>query len=390
MILTAVILMDLLTGMEFDLFVPSFPALQSHFDLTPFLVEASLSSNFIGFCLSLFFVGGLADHYGRKPIILLGLLIFIAGSLLCLGSFSYSLFLVGRFLQGIGIASPAVLSFLIIADAYPFKKQLVLMSMLNGVMNASVAAAPVLGSYITLYFHWEGNFMTLLLLAGVIFIMTIFFIPHHSLQENKEPIGLSGYIPLFKSKPLMLLIAYFVFLFVPYWIFVGTSPILYMEDLGVDLSHFGYYQGALAAVFALGSILFSFIITRYDHKKMLKISTQISILGLICVCVVSFLDIPNPLLITLSFIPFIIGQIIPSNLLYPLCVNFVPKAKGRITAIIDGARLIFSVLSLQVAAYFYAGSFRRIGIIIGLFIFLGIITLFFVVRNRQLMKIPRK
>ena len=83
MILFTVILMDLLAGMEFDLFVPSFPALQSQFELSPFLVEALLSINFIGYCLSLFVVGGLADRYGRKPILLLGILVFIIGSCLC-------------------------------------------------------------------------------------------------------------------------------------------------------------------------------------------------------------------------------------------------------------------------------------------------------------------
>ncbi|MCP6756404.1 hypothetical protein NL533_32755, partial [Klebsiella pneumoniae] len=63
MILMSVIVMDLLTGMEFDLFVPSFPELRNHFGLTSFWVEALLSINFIGYCLSLFFVGGLADRY---------------------------------------------------------------------------------------------------------------------------------------------------------------------------------------------------------------------------------------------------------------------------------------------------------------------------------------
>src|SRR5579863_9332434 len=83
-LLVTVILMDLLAGIEFDLFVPSFPELQSQFSLSPSLVEALLSVNFIGYCLSLFFVGGLADRYGRKPIILLGIVTFIIGSILCL------------------------------------------------------------------------------------------------------------------------------------------------------------------------------------------------------------------------------------------------------------------------------------------------------------------
>lgn len=69
MVIVTVILMDLLAGAEFDLFVSSFPELQSQFSLSPFWVEALLSVNFSGYCLSLFFVGGLADRYGRKPII---------------------------------------------------------------------------------------------------------------------------------------------------------------------------------------------------------------------------------------------------------------------------------------------------------------------------------
>src|SRR5437016_10875690 len=113
MLLLTVILMDLLAGMEFDLFVPSFPELQSEFNLSAFWVEALVSVNFIGYCLALFFVGSLADRYGRKPIILIGLMIFIVGSVLCLWGLSYEFLIVGRFLQGVGVAAPAILSFLI-------------------------------------------------------------------------------------------------------------------------------------------------------------------------------------------------------------------------------------------------------------------------------------
>ena len=390
MVLVTVILMDILTGMEFDLFVPSFPELQSQFSLSSFWVEALLSVNFVGYCLSLFFVGGLADRYGRKPIILLGIITFIIGSILCLWATSYHFLLVGRFLQGIGIAAPLILSFLIIADTYPLKKQQFLMAMLNGSMNTSAAIAPVAGSYITLYFHWQGNFMTLLLLGLAVLVMTLFFIPTYKLPEQKETLSFRGYIPLFQSKPLMLLMMNIIFMFVPYWIFVGMSPLLYMKDLGVSLSHFGFYQGAFALVFALGSILFGLIMHRYKQKKILYVSNKIYIASLICIALITFLDSPNPLLITLAFIPFIISQIIPSNMLVPLCLNFIPQAKGKVSAILQGSRLIFAALSLQIAGYFYQGSFRNIGIIISIFILMVIITQFFVIKNREIMKLSQE
>jgi hypothetical protein len=63
----------------------------------------------------------------------------------------------------------------------------------------------------------------------------------------------------------------------------------------------------------------------------------------------------NPLIITLAFLPFVIGQIIPSNILYPLYLNLMPEEKGRLTALIQGGRLIFASIGLQIARYFYDG-----------------------------------
>jgi len=385
LILITVILMDLLAGMEFDLFVPSFPALQDQFNLSVSLVEALLSVNFLGYCLSLFFVGGLADRYGRKPIILLGLTIFIIGSILCLWTPSYQFLLIGRFLQGIGIAAPAILSFLIIADSYPLKKQQFYMAMLNGIKNASVAIAPVIGSYITLYFHWQGNFMTLLLLGLTALVMTLIFIPKYKLPEHTETLSFRGYLPLFKSKPLVILMLNLILMFVPYWVFVGMSPLLYMKDLGVSLTHFGYFQGAFALLFALGSVIFGLMMHRYQQKQMLRMSTKIYLVSFISIATVTLMNNQNPLLITLAFLPFIISQIIPSTLLVPLSLNFIPHVKGKVSAILQGSQLLFIALSLQIAGHFYQGSFRNIGIIISIFILMTIITQFFVIRNPALM-----
>lgn len=388
MILLTIILMDFLTGMEFDLFVPSFFELKNYFAVSPFWLEMSLSSNFIGYCISLFIVGELADRYGRKIIILSGLAIFIVGSIFCLTSKAYYFFLLGRFLQGLGIAAPAILSFLIIADLYTIKKQQVLLSLLNASMNTAVAFAPVIGSFITKYFHWEGNFIILLELASLVFLMTIFFVPHVKINPAKQQTVLQGYKEIVKSNLLLLLIVYFVLNFIPYWIFVGISPLLYLKSLNVSLNSFGFYQGSLALVFALGSLLFGWIVHRYDHKKLLLIANAIFAFSVISILFVTFNNGHNPLLITLAFLPFVIGQIMPGNILYPLYLNLMPEAKGRLTALIQGGRLIFASLGLQIAGYWYDGSFHNIGIIVSSVVIMGIIVMFCVIRQWNVINNP--
>lgn len=386
MMLLTLIVMDILTGMEFDLFVPSFPELQSHFDISPFWVEALLSVNFIGFFFSLFIVASLADRYGRKPVILAGLAIFILGSCLCLWAWNYRILLTGRFLQGLGIASPSILSFVIIADSYDLKQQQRFMAILNGLMNISAGAAPVLGSYITMYFNWHGNFATLLLMGLITSAMAIFFIPAGKKSECQEPATAGGYISIFKSKTLMFLIISLVFSFVPYWVFVGMSPLLYMKDLGVSLAEFGYYQGSFAFIFALGSVFYGLIINKYDQRKMLYISNLIWFFSLIMITLACMMNCRSPLLIMLAFLPYVIGQIIPTTILYPLCVNLMPEAKARVSAIIQGARLILSGLSLQIAGFYYTGSFQNIGMIMSIFITFAIVSMFLIFKNRELMK----
>ena len=152
---------------------------------------------------------------------------------------------------------------------------------------------------------------------------------------------------------------------------------------------FWYYQGSLAFIFALGSILFGLIINKYDHKKMLYFALQIFVASLIAILLVTITNSHNPLLITLSLILFCIGQIIPGYILFPLCLNFMPHAKGKISAVLQGFRLIMSSLSLQIAAYYYTGSFRNIGIIISGFVVITIVTLFFVIKNSELMQLEK-
>jgi MFS transporter, DHA1 family, multidrug resistance protein len=384
LLLTTVILLDILSGAEVDLFVPSFPEIKDHFNVSTAWLEALLSANYMGSVLSLFFVGGLADRMGRKPIILIGLLIFIIGSSLCSFATNYSFLLIGRFLQGIGISAPAVLCFLIIADNYPIKKQQYYIGMLNGLVNVAVAGAPVFGSYITMYYHFKGNFIALLIFGILAAIMTMLFVPMHNLPEVKEPISLNAYIPIFKSKPLMLLIINTVFMFVPYWIFLGLSPILYIKDLGVSLKHYGYYQGAWALIFAVGCVLFGLIIEKFSTKRMLYISAFTCLIGSILIAMVAVLDIKNPLVIALSLMIFNIGSIIPFIIIYPIALNYISTAKGKTSALIKGAMLILTTFGTELAGYCYQGSFQTLGIIISFFILVGVITLFLIIKNREI------
>ncbi len=383
MLLLSVILMDILGGAEVDLFTPSFPELSKQFNLSPFQLEALLSVNFIGYFLSLCVLGSLSDLYSRKWIIIIGLTIFIIGTLVCINSNAYIFLLLGRFMQGIGVAAPAILCYLIIADLYSLKKQQYLMAILSGFANASVGAAPIVGCYITSHFHWQGNFITLLIWSIIVLSTVILFVP-----TNRNIVTASSSIVNnqnnFRSKFFIILIINTICLYTPYWIFIGISPILYIQDLGVSLDYFGFYQGIIASVFAVGSIFSGVFIKRYNHLKMLYLSVVVFAISLLCIILVSVVDFKSPLLITLAFLLSVIGTIIPGTIFFPILINYLPNAKGKVTAFITGSRLIFSAILLQATGHFYDHTFFYTGLTISLIGIIALITMFMIIKDEEL------
>jgi MFS transporter, DHA1 family, multidrug resistance protein len=135
-----------------------------------------------------------------------------------------------------------------------------------------------------------------------------------------------------------------------------------MDDLGVSLSQFSYYQGILALVSAVGSILSGLIIVNMTERRCC-ISQFKFVWGSMLIAIVAFLDIKIPLLITFAFLVFIISGIIHNTILYPICLNLMPHAKGRVTAILQGFSLISMAVVIELSGYCYRGSFQNIGII---------------------------
>jgi len=272
----------------------------------------------------------------------------------------------GRFLQGIGMAGPSVLGYVLIADAYPLKKQMAVMGLLNGTVTMAMAFAPVIGSYVNLFFNWRANFFILLCLAVLSLVASYVTIP----ARNGDPsVSLSpkSYLPLFRSSKLMILLISLSCLSIAYWVFIGMAPILYMESLGVDLEHFGYYQGSLALAFSLTSILSPKILKLFGLKNCLLYSLFICAMISPIIFVIAVVGFDSAIIITLAMLVFSAAVVFPVQILFPMILQVKPSSKSRASALIVSARLLFSAIFLELVSYFYTGSFFLLGLLIATF-----------------------
>lgn len=379
-----ILLIEILAGAEVDLFVPSLPELQTVFHLPPYMVQLTLSMNFFAYCLGCLFAGTLGDRYNRRHVILISLFIFVLGSIACVITTHFSILLVGRCLQGIGMSAPAVLAYAIISDYYPIEKQPAMLGILNGMTTTAMAFAPTVGSYINLYFNWKGNFVFLLLFSIFCLIAGFIFIPS---KKGDGAVSLSpkAYLPPLYSPILLTYIAAITFLITAYWLFIGISPILFIKDLGVSLTHFGFYQGALAAIFAVVSLLSPQILNKLGQKTCFQAGVVLTMISLVLIVGISLSGTKNPLIITMILMLYSIAVVFPVNILYPLSLEVLPNAKARTAALIMAMRLTLTGIALEFTSYFYNGTFLNIGLAMAFFLMLSLFFIWLLLKKRWVM-----
>ncbi|AQP37941.1 multidrug efflux MFS transporter EmrD [Vibrio anguillarum] len=156
------------------MYVPSIGHMAGEFLVSPASLQAVMACYLIPYGLSQFVYGPLSDRLGRKPIIIAGLLIYIAGSLLALFAHQYDWFLVGSFIQGLGIGCGGAMSRTLTRDCFSGAELHKANSLISMCVIFSPLIAPVLGGYLTESFGWRSSylFLSLFAIAVVITMMT--------------------------------------------------------------------------------------------------------------------------------------------------------------------------------------------------------------------------
>jgi DHA1 family bicyclomycin/chloramphenicol resistance-like MFS transporter len=124
-----------------------------------------LSVLFLGLAVGQMIYGPISDSVGRKPPIYVGFILFILGCLLSVAATSFTMMLVGRFLQGLGAAAPRIVAIALVRDQYEGRAMARIMSLVMGVFILVPALAPSLGQGILLIGHWRAIFGALLALS---------------------------------------------------------------------------------------------------------------------------------------------------------------------------------------------------------------------------------
>ena len=140
-----------------DAYLPAFAGIQASLDASPLQIQQTLSGYLFAFALMFLFHGALSDSFGRRPVIIVALVVYTAASLWCAVADSVHGLIVGRVLQGLSVGAGMVVGRAMIRDLFGPEDAQRLMSMVTLVFGLAPAIAPVIGGWLFVGLGWRSS-----------------------------------------------------------------------------------------------------------------------------------------------------------------------------------------------------------------------------------------
>ena len=157
-----------------NIILPAFPDMAGELGVSVRDLSATLASFFVAFAVGQLFVGPLSDRFGRKWLVVCGLVVFVAGSAVCAFADSMSLLIVGRIVQALGVCATSVLSRAIARDLFEGEALARALSLIMVAMAAAPGFSPLLGGALNSMLGWRSTFGLVSVLAVLLGIGYVF------------------------------------------------------------------------------------------------------------------------------------------------------------------------------------------------------------------------
>lgn len=260
------------------------PDIARAFGVSTFAVQSSLIAFLIAYAAGHLFYGGVADRFGRRPVLLWGLAIYVVASLACALAGSMGFLIFARILQGVGAAGSMVMVRSIVRDLYDRQQAARALAIISTVMVFAPASAPALGGYLHAQFGWQASFYFLAALGTVLFIYCAL-----RMAETHQAYG-SDLLSNLKAMALGYRVLAGERVFVAYSLNIGFIsgaifawfagvPIVLIDSYGVAPDDFGYLMltGTSGAFFGYASTIW--LTGRLGVNRMIVIGTAVGLVG---------------------------------------------------------------------------------------------------------------
>jgi DHA1 family bicyclomycin/chloramphenicol resistance-like MFS transporter len=269
-----------LAPFSLQIFLPALPAIQASFAVTPGVVQLALSLSILANALANLAYGPLSDRFGRRPVLLVGLAAFIAGSLACALAQSIELLIGARVVQSIGGAAGMVLARAIVRDLYDRERSASIIAYLTMAMVVAPMLAPTIGALLLDVASWRAIFVVA---TGIGVALSWPIVA--TLAETRAPearrIGgtFAGASALLRSGQFWSYVLQSTFGISMFFAFIAGAPYFMMSMLGRSATEYGLWFMLVSAAFMAGNLVSGRFSARIGLDRMVLAGALLALTG---------------------------------------------------------------------------------------------------------------
>lgn len=350
-LLALLMAMTAIGPLSLNILVPALPALAQRFATEPAVVQLAVSLYLLGLAVSQLVLGPLSDRFGRRPVLLTGLLMTALSSAGAIAASSIGGLIAARIAQSLSASAGIVVGRAIIRDLYDRERAA---SMIGWVATAMVVApmiSPLIGGLLETAFGWEATF---LFVAAVTF--TVFVWARFALPETKPDHVVSGGFrhlwtdtrALFGNGPFNGYVLVAALGSATFFAFLGGGPHVVIAMMGRTSAEYGFWFLLTAFGYMLGNLVAARYSPRYGIERMIHAGLVFELVGAV-LSILSAMTLPagGPEIVFLPqwLISFGNGVFLPNAIAGAVSVR--PQAAGTASGISGFAQFAIGAIAAQ-------------------------------------------
>lgn len=254
-----------------DTYLPAFPAMEAELGTSLLAVQQTLAAYMATFAFMTLWHGALSDSFGRRRVIVTGMVIYALASLVCAAAPSIEWLWFGRGLQGLSAGAGMVVSRAVIRDLFEGPQAQRLMSRVMTIFALAPAVAPMVGALILRFANWRAIFLFLAVFALVLGLAVFRLLPETLPPERRHPLHpralARGFHGVFTHGGFVLLGLATACIFNGFFIYVLGAPKFVMEHLHLSEQGFIWLFGPTVVGMMLGSTLSGRVAERWSPRR---------------------------------------------------------------------------------------------------------------------------
>lgn len=356
-----------------DLYLPALPEMGNYFSASEFLVGLTLTIFFFVFAVSMILFGPLSDKYGRRPILILGAVIYMVASFACAVSSNIYSLLAGRFFQAVGSGAIITVETALIKDCFRGQVMRKILAITQALGVIAPMVAPIVGGLLLTFTDWRGSFYLLTILGAINLIVAFLFcetLPEHKRYHGGILNSLTLLIDVGRKKYFMSSLVMFSILSAPYMAYLSASSFIYVEFFNLTAQEYSYFFAVNSAASIAGPILYLKLKDTLSNVGLLRF---IFFVAMTSGLLVLFVGQSAAVIFLLTFLPFTAIGAVVRPFAMEILLNEAKDNVGTAASMINFIPTLFGSLGMMLGTLPWGNFVNGLGIIITTSTFLSIV-----------------